>query len=94
MCGEELRPLEGMQLIELKEEWRSFGRSAFGALPTTVFILYFIFNCRIPRLCLFFLVFVLGHIMAYWVATFLAPMNHEARQLQLKHQNSTSALYL
>ena len=71
--------MEGMQLIELKEEWRSFGRSAFGALP--YYCLYFIFYFQLPdpAVVRVFLVFVLGQ-MAYWVATSLAPMNHEDRQ--------------
>lgn len=62
--------------------------------PYYCFYFIFYFQLPDPTVVPVFLVFVLGHIMAHWVATFLAPMNHEARQLQLKPHSSTSTLYL
>ena len=70
--------------------------------PYYCFYFIFYFQLPDPTVVPVFLVFVqLGHIIAYWVGTFLAPMNHEARQLQLinptalplRSTSSTSALY-
>ena len=52
--------------------------------PYYCFYFYILFSTAGSHGFACFFGFCAGPYNAYWVATFLAPMNHEARQLQLK----------